>query len=163
MKIEIDLNDILGDEYGTETLADSVRRQVVEKMKAEIQVGISKKIDCELSAEIKKAIAENISTVMPDLIGSALDAEYIQVDKWGDRNPTPTTFRNQIVKSINEQFVYKAARYASDKNSFTRAIDDLVKVKLTDFKSAFLKEVNSNYLAETMEFAVKTLKEKLNL
>lgn len=29
MKIEIDLNDILGDEYGGETLQESARRQVI--------------------------------------------------------------------------------------------------------------------------------------
>lgn len=36
MKIEIDLNEILGDETGVETLADSVRRQVTDKLSREI-------------------------------------------------------------------------------------------------------------------------------
>jgi hypothetical protein len=52
MKIEIDLNDILGDEWGTETLADSVRRQVVEKLTQTVKEGVAKKIDHEVSRVI---------------------------------------------------------------------------------------------------------------
>jgi len=45
MKIEIDLNDILGDETGAETLQDSIKRQVIEKFTREIKAGISKRIE----------------------------------------------------------------------------------------------------------------------
>lgn len=43
MKVEIDLNNILGNESGAETLADSVRRQVIDSIKQQIHAQTHRK------------------------------------------------------------------------------------------------------------------------
>ncbi len=58
MKIEIDLNEILSDEYGSESLNDSIRRQVIDKLHNDVKAGIGKKIDTEISLAINSEIKE---------------------------------------------------------------------------------------------------------
>jgi hypothetical protein len=123
MKIEIGPNDILGDEYGTETLQESVRRQVIENLTRTIKGGIGKKIDIEVARILNEELQKVITEKMPAIVDDVLSAEYIPVDRWGGSKGTPTTFRAELVKAINEQMQYKPARYDSDKNAFTRAVD----------------------------------------
>ena len=54
MKVEIDLNDILGDEYGAETLQESVRRQVIDNLTLVIKEGVEKKIEAEVARVINQ-------------------------------------------------------------------------------------------------------------
>lgn len=63
MKIEIDLNQILGDESGVETLQESVRRQVVEKLSYEVRQNIAKKIDAEVAVCINESIKEGLKSI----------------------------------------------------------------------------------------------------
>ena len=59
MKIEIDLKDILGDEYGdVESLSESIERQVVDKLSKTVSDGILKKVDESVSALLNKKVEE---------------------------------------------------------------------------------------------------------
>ncbi len=118
MKFEIDLNEILGDENGVESIQESVRRQVVEKLTSEVKSGIAKKIDIEIAKQINTSMKEKLVEVMPGLIDQLLEHEYIPVDRYGDfQRDKFTTFRKELVKNITEGIVYKAQRSDYDKNA----------------------------------------------
>lgn len=164
MKIEIDLKDILRDEdYGSETVQESIRRQVTDKLVSQFSSGISKKIDEQVSKAIDEQIKKSLDEIRPNLIEHILDAEYIEVDRWGSRTGKPTTFRTQLVKSVHENMVYKNSSYSSDRNAFTNAVNAVLSEQVSAFKKSFDEIITNDYQKETKAYAVKVLKEKLGL
>ena len=163
MKIEIDLNDILGDESGAETLHDSVRRQVVDGMTAAIKKGVGEQINLAVAKTIQVEIEKYVETEMPKFLSELMDTKYMPVDRWGDRQREKTTFRKQLVAAIHENMVYKKANYESDKNVFTKAVDEVISQNVAAFKVEFGKQVDANVVAQTMQYATDTLKKKLGL
>ena len=163
MKIEIDLNDILGDEFGAETLQDSVRRQVIAKMTDEINKGIGKKIDEEIALTIKKSLDEVAKNILPNLMENLIDTEYTPVDQWGDRSKGQTSFRKELIKSIHENMVYKKDSYSDRENSFTRCVDAVIKNEVQKFEKNFTEIVTTEVSKKTIDFAVAELKKRLKL
>lgn len=162
MKIEIDLNDILGDEMGSETLQESVRRQVLDSVTKTVQTGISARIDAAISTTITAAIQEYLNGELPVLLANIMDSEYKPVGRYGEKGE-PTTFRKELVKSINENMVYKRTNYSSEANLFTKAVDAVVEDNLKSFKEEFRKKVDSDYTAYAMAYATEQLKKKLGI
>lgn len=163
MKIEIDLNDILGDEFGAETIQESVRRQVIDSLKHEIRQGIKGKIDTEIQEVIKSEVIDQVKRIAPDLLEGLLDLEYQPVTSWGSRESGPTTMRREFVKQMQKEFVYKKANYDSDKNAFTRSIDDTLKLLLEQFKKEFNVKVDEQFLVDAHEYAFKKIKERFKV
>lgn len=164
MKIEIDLKDILFDEnYGPETMQESIKRQVVDKMILQLSGGISKKIDTEIAKAIDEQIRKSLDDIRPNLIEQILDTEYISVDRYGDRTKEPTTFRKQLIKTVNENMVYKRESYHGSQNAFTNAIDSILADKAKEFRKQFDEIITNEYVKETKAYAVKILKEKLGI
>ena len=164
MKIEIDLKDIMHDEdFGSETMAESIKRQVVANIEKNLASGIAKKIDMEISKAIDEQIKKSLDEIRPSLIEQVLDSEYISVDRYGDRSKEPTTFRKQLIKAVNENMVYKKGNYYNDNNPFTKAVDAILEEKAKEFKKQFDEIINKEYVAETKADAVKVLKEKLGI
>jgi hypothetical protein len=91
-----------------------------------------------------------------------MNAEYTPVGQYGSRGE-PTTFRKELISEINRNMTYKAARYDSDKNAFTKAVDSTVAEKLREFQQLFNKTVDSTFVAEAMGFAAKKLAERLKI
>jgi len=162
MKVEIDLNDILGDEEGAETLADSIRRQVVDSIKAQIKTETARKIDEAVSQTISAGINEHLTKEMPALLASIMDAEFQPVTRYGEKS-SPTSFRKELVKQIHEQMQYKKTIYDSDKNPFTLAVDETVKKNMDEFRKEFVKKVDAEYTQEVMVLAIKTIKDRLKI
>lgn len=162
MKIEIDLNDILGDNSGVETLQDSIRRQVVDSFTATIRKSVNTEIEQAVSKTITTEIQTFIKAEMPALMAELLVTEYTPVGRFGEQGK-PTTFRAELVKSITENMVYRRANYDSDKNVFTKTIDAVVSDSVNAFKTEFQKQVDANYTAEVMALATATLKKKLGI
>ena len=162
MKVEIDLNDILGDEEGAETLADSIRRQVVDSIKAQIKTETARKIDEAVSQTISAGINEHLTKEMPALLASIMDAEFQPVTRYGEKS-SPTSFRKELVKQIHEQMQYKKTIYDSDKNPFTCAVDETVKKNMDEFRKEFVKKVDAEYTQEVMVLAIKTIKDRLKI
>lgn len=162
MKIEIDLNDILGDEQGAETLQESVRRQVVQKMTETIKSGVGKRVDAEIGTIINDEIKSVISAQMPSLLNGLMEAEYTIVGTYGSRGET-TTVRDQLVKMVTSQMTYIPKNYNSEKNAFTAAVDAVVSDRVGTFKADFDKTVDSKFIAEAMAYATKKLAERLNV
>jgi hypothetical protein len=162
MKIEIDLNDSLGDEEGQETLADSIRRQVIDSVKAQVKSETAKKIDEAVSVTISGAINTYLQTEMPTLLASIMDAEFQPISRYGEKS-APTSFRKELIKQIHEQMQYKKANYDSERNPFTRAVDETVKKNIDEFRTAFVKKVDAEYTQEVMTLAIKTIKDRLKI
>ena len=162
MKIEIDLDDILGGENGTETLQESVRRQVITAVSATVKTGIGEKIDRAISETITNNIQTFLKDQMPLLLGDIMDAEYTPVGRYGDAGK-PTSFRKQMLKTIEENMVYKKDNYSSDNNAFTRAVDDVIEQHMKLFKADFNKKVDADFTAAAMQYATEVLKKKLGI
>lgn len=162
MKIEIDLDDILGDENGVETMQESVRRQVVEALTELVSVGVKQRINSEVARVISETMQTALAEKMPALVDDVLNVPYRPVTRYGDRGDE-TTFRQQLIKEIGEQMAYKPARYDSDKNVFTKAVDSLVAAQMLEFSKLFNREVDTRFVAESMNHAAKRLAERLGV
>ena len=73
MIIEIDLNDILGDEFGNESMRESIKRQIIDSLKSDISVKIKRLIEDELTKEIKDQVATAIKDITPVFVKDLLD------------------------------------------------------------------------------------------
>ena len=163
MKIEIDLNDILTDEYSdSETLGESIKRQIVENLQGRIEKGIKQTIDLEISKFINEQIKEHTTTMMPSIINDLIDMEYTRVGRYGEKEGK-TTFRNELLKTIQEQMVYKRCSYSSDENHYTRAVNDIIKQQVDSFKIEFSKTLDETTVKDTMSYALSKLNERFNI
>lgn len=165
MKIEIDLNDILGGgEYGepAETLQDSIRRQVIDAIVKSTSDGIKRKINEETSRVINEALQAAVQEQMPALLADLMNAEYVPVDRYGSR-AAPTTFRNEMIKAIQEQMVYKKTSFSSDASAFTKAVDSVISENVNAFKVEFGKQVNSQFVAQAMQYAASEMSKRLGI
>lgn len=163
MKIEIDLNDILGDEDGAETLQESVRRQVIDGLTTAVKKGVGEQINHAVAKTIQTQIEEYVEKEMPAMLAGIVDSTYIPVNRWGEREREPTTFRKELVKSINENMVYKKTNYSSDANAFTKAVDGVIEENLKSFKAEFQKKVDADFVAHAFQYAQDALKKKLGI
>jgi hypothetical protein len=162
MKIEIDLNDILGDEYGAETLQESVKRQVISNLTSTLSQSVRKKIDDETRQVIDEEIRKAVAIQMPDLISNLMETEYVPVSRYGETAQS-TTFRKELVKEINEQMKYVKMNWDSEKNAFSKAVDDVVSENVKTFKAEFGRQVNSQFLSEAYSYAAKVLAERAGI
>ena len=164
MKVEIDLNDILGcDENGPgETLQESIRRQVIQKVTEDLKKGIKQKLDEQVSKIMNEQIGIVMTEKMPALISDIMDTPYTPVDRYGSKDK-PTSFREQLIKVMQENMVYKPTPYHGDKNTFTRAVDDTITKMIDGWKKSFDTKVNDTFTASAFEYATSALKKKLGI
>ena len=164
MKIEVDLNDIFCDEDGEpcESLQQSVERQVVARLSKKVEEGIGKQIDSEVARVISTKLQEVADTMLPTLAEDMINAEYQPVGSFGDRGE-PTTFRKALIKTVSEKLVYKKARYDSDNNAFTKAVDGVISENMKAFQSEFNKLVTGKFREEALAYAVENLKKSLGI
>ena len=165
MKIEVDLNDIFCDEEGnpSESLQQSVERQVVESMTRKLEKGIGKQVDEAVAAVISKKLQELADTLLPKLAEDMLNAEYTVVDNYGNRAKEPTTFKKELVKIISTKLKYEATRYDSDKNVFTKTVDNVIESNMKLFQSEYNKLVTDGFTKDALTYAVMELKKKLGI
>lgn len=163
MKIEIDLNDIFASEEGVETLQESVKRQVIDAVSREIKESIRKKVSDSVQEVVLMEVKEAVKAITPNLLNELLDAEYIQVDRWGSKTQEPTTFRRELVKQIHKEMTYNKGNYNSDRNTFTRTVDDIVEKLTSDFKKSYNTEVDSKFTKDALFYAETKLRERLGI
>lgn len=163
MKIEIDLNDILGDEYGSETLQESIKRQVIENLTKKVSDGISKRIDQEVNSVINTSIASAVEERMQGIVDDILTTPYQPVDRWGSSVGAPTTFREALVKSIHENMVYKKTQYSSDANIFTKSVDAVIAEQMKIISALYKETVDQEIGKQAFALAISSLKTKLGL
>jgi len=164
MKIEVNLNDIFCDEDGepSESLQESIERQVVSHLSRKMEAGIGKQIDSEVSRIISTKLQEVADEMLPRLAEDMINAEYRPVDRYGDKSKT-TTFRQELVKVVSEDLIYKKKQYNSDKNVFTSAVDAVIEENLKAFQADFNALVSDKFRDEALAHAVNSLKKTLKL
>lgn len=164
MKFEIDLNEILGDEYGNmETLAESVRRQVIDKLIEKVSDGIQTQIDTEVARVLSEELQAAVKHKMPELLNDLLTTEYRPLDRWGEQVKESTTFRKELVKEITSQMVYKNSQYSSERNTFTNAVNSVVEESVKAMQKEFDKKIIEMFQKEAFDYAMKQMAKKLEL
>ena len=164
MKIEVDLKDIFIDEDGNpdETVEESLKRQVVDVLLQRASKGLTATIDRQVAQKIDELISEAVEGKMPGIVDDIMNVVYTPVGTYGERGE-PTTFRDQLVKTIGEKMQYKSERYDSDKTPFTKAVDAAIEVQSAQFKKDFDAIVNDKFRKEALDYAVSKLQKALGL
>lgn len=164
MKIEIDLNNIFRDEDGNpdESLEESIRRQVIEKMTGDLRKRLFQRMDEELSSIMRTQINAVMTDQMPSLIDDIMNVTYTPVDRYGSRSE-PTTFRAEIIKAIGANMKYEPRNYSNEENAFTKAVKSIVEAKTRAVQEEITKQVDVKFKEDAITFAVKKLSERLGL
>lgn len=164
MKIEIDLDTIFRTEDGepNESLEEAVRREVLDRLSGDLRKRLFARLDETLATIMSAQVSEVVKEKMPSLIEDILNVSYTPVARYGDRG-TPTTFRNEIVKSIGEQMKYEPKSYGRDENPFTQAVRSIVDAKTDAIKDEITKRVDVQFKEDAIKFAVARLSERLGL
>jgi len=157
MKIEIDLNDILGDEYGTESIQESVRRQVTDYLVNDFKKRVGKCLDVEIGKKVDEILKTQLDKKLPTMIEDLWDTKYVPTTIYGEKKEE-TTLRNELIKKISEEMVYKKDRYNSKINVFTENVDKSVESIMKDFRKDFEKSINEEFRKEALLYAAKKLK-----
>ena len=164
MKIEIDLENVFRDEDGCpeESLEESVRRQVISRLTEDYRKKLFDRFDLELGKIMRDQIETVMADRMPGFVDDILDAEYIPVTRYGERQPV-TTFRAEIIEAIAKNLKYEPKNYSSDENAFTRAVKSVVEAKTSEIKKGLIEEIDTKFRADAIGFAVQQLSERLGL
>lgn len=162
MKVEIDLNEILGDEYGAETLQESIRRQVIDNVSAVVKTGIAKKVEEEVSSLINDEVRKSVADKLPSIVDDLLSTKYTPLDSYG-RAGKETDMRTALIDELTKQLVYKPTNSSYDRNYFTKSVDEVVASSINEFKASYQKTIDENISKEMLAHAVSVLKTKLGL
>jgi hypothetical protein len=164
MEIKINLNDVFRDEDGApeETMEESIRRQIIDKLTGDMRKRLFDRVDEALAMVLQSEVAKAIEGKMPDLIDDILNVTYTPVTRYGDRG-APTTFRSEIVKAIGENLKYEPRNYSSEENAFTRAVKSIVELKAREIQKAITEQVDTKFKEDAIKFAVSKLSERLGL
>jgi hypothetical protein len=164
MKIEIDLENIFRDEDGNpdESLQESIRRQVVDRLSGDYRKRLFDRFDIELGTIMREQIHAVMAEHMGPFVDQILDAEYVPVSTYGARG-TPTTFRAEIIASISENMKYEPKNNPSNENVFTRAVKSVVELKTKQIKDELLAQIDPKFKADAIGYAVTELSKRLGL
>jgi hypothetical protein len=99
---------------------------------------------------------------MPELLDDILNFSYTPVSSYGQKGE-PTTFKEQLIKSVATNMVYAPKQYKSEENAFTTAVRSVIEAQTTAVREALVKEVNENFKKDALQYAVKLLSEKLGI
>jgi uncharacterized phage protein gp47/JayE len=162
MKFEIDLSDVMGEEFEGASTQEVIKQMVVDKLVDFSKKALQQKIDVEVAKCIDEEIKIAIKNQMPSIIQDVTNCEYTPVDNWGQKK-TPTTFRKQLLESISKEMEYKRQNYDSDKNVFTRTVDSVIKECVENFGKKFNKEVEERFFTEAVKSATDNIRRKLGI
>lgn len=164
MKIEIDLDDIFRDDEGNpeESLQDSIRRQVITKLEGDLRKRLFERMDLELAGILRESMEAAVSQKVPGLIDDLMVATYRPCDRYGSLSE-PTTFRNELLKTVMEQLTYKPDSHTYRENVFTKAVREIVEKQTREMKSALEDQINEQFKRDALTYAVETLSKRLGL
>lgn len=160
MKIEIDLTDIFCEQEDPCDLQEAIKQEVIRSLTQTLGKGIERVVREETIAVLNEELRKAVSEQMPQIVNDLINTTYTPVDKYGSTS-APTTFRQALVNEINANMVYRKTTFDSDKNIFTRAVDDVLKENITTFKYEMKKQVDSQYTALVLQEAASALVAKL--
>lgn len=166
MEIKIDLKELLIEEYDDErTLAEKLKDEIVSYSSSEIIREVKKEVLTLVKEEVLKA-KEDIVTEASDKIVEelllAIDSEYEIINQWGDVQGK-STLRKRFVEMVKHQLEYTPRSFSSDRNYFTRSIDELIETEVRKFKKEYNSLVDDKFIEEAMEHATRKLRQRLQI
>lgn len=167
LSIELDLNEILTDEngYPEESVEQSIKRQVIEKIAETAKKGIGRQIEISIRDAVAKVIDSAVAEKLPSMIDMLLNEEYTPRTQWGEKLE-PTTVRNELIKRFREEFQYvKTDPYGnrSKATAFSQAVDKFVEEKLREFKKTFDDTVGKQFHEEALKYVGQVISKKFNV
>ncbi|MHB1310498.1 MAG: hypothetical protein ACYC3L_00680 [Gemmatimonadaceae bacterium] len=164
MKIEIDLDTIFRDEEGEpgESIEEAVRRQVTDRLTGDLRKRLFDRLDHQLSEVMRDQIGAVMKEKMPALMDDILNATYVPVSNYGQR-AEPTTFRNEIIRSVAANMKYEPKNHSSDENAFTQAVKSVVTAQTKAIRDELTKQIDTQFAADALKTAVAKLAERLGL
>lgn len=172
VQIEIDLDDILyertydGEYQEIETVKESVERQlkqgIIEEIKASYLKDFKQQLFSEVMSEIKTEYLALAKTKVPEMLENALTRKYERVDRWGSKYEE-SSFIDQFVAELNKQLKYEKTSYSSDKNTFTKLVDECIEKLTRDWKSDFDKHIKDQVLRDAYTYALDKVAKAFNV
>lgn len=164
MKLEIDLGDILRDENGDpeESLQESIRRQIVDRMSGDLRKRLFQRMDEELSRVMSAQLRAAVEQQMPALLEDVMNTSYTPISKFGEKGQS-TTFRAELVRAVAENMKYQPRAYASEENAFTKAVRSILEAQMDAIRKEIVSAVDVKFKQDAIAFAVKQLSERLGL
>lgn len=164
MKIQIDLNDIFQEEGYTESLNESIRRQVIDAVKADSLRRVGEMIKEEMAKVIHEQVSEQVKLIAPKLCNELVDLEYQPITSYGSKDGGPTTMRKKFIEELKKEFVYKPnTPYPSDMNAFTKAIKQTVEQVASEARKDMSNKINQELLNSAYVAALEKIKEMLRV
>jgi len=163
MQITINLDELFCDENGPGEPAElAIRRQVIARLTDDYRERVFRQFDDELAKIIQAQLQEAVTAKMPSFVEDLMNSEFTPVDNYGRRGQ-PTTFRNELIRAINNQLEYKPKTYSNEENAFTKAVKAVVAEQLAAFKKEFTSKIDSTFRRDALAYAVAQLQERLGL
>lgn len=164
MKVEIDLSDVLyDDEAGAEeTLAECVRRQVVNQLADRFHAKIEKEVTQTVQSLIDQSVKTLVNAKVQEATELALDTEYTPVDSYG-RKAEPTTIRKTFVAALQGVMKFERRNSSYDQSAFTNAVMAAVDAHLKEFKSQYTKLVDAEFTSAVLAESQRKLQERLGI
>lgn len=164
MKIEIDLSDVLRDEYGEpgETVKQSISRQVVEKIAEDARTATKNAVDDAISRSIIDVINTTLNDRLPILFENLLDYEYTPVGRYGEESG-PTTIRKELHAKLTEIARFESRQWSSDESAFTRSVKAAVDAKMGEFRKEWVRTVDNKFMADVMQHAATIFAKRAGL
>jgi hypothetical protein len=161
MKIELNIDDIFARGEGV-SLESEIKAEIVDRIIEHYGATIKRNIEDFTAAEVRKVIQVRVAEQLPAAISGFMDMEYTPVARYGEKSE-PTTLAKELHKTLVEQMVYKPTTYSSDKNAFTKAADEAVGKKMTEFQKEWTRVIDAQFVAEAMKYATESLAKRLGV
>lgn len=162
MKIDLDLEEIFNEEGSVE---DSIKERIVQAITQRISAKVEKTIAQTVDSLLKEGVKEQVSGFLSKLIPDLMNYEFQETSRYGETKEEKTTVKNKILKILQNECVYKAARsgYSNEQNAFTSAMQNIIAEQMKLYKPQFDKEINALFVKEAMDYAQESLKKRLGI
>jgi hypothetical protein len=163
ISIEISLENVFTDEngYPSESVEESIRRQVVQEITRTCKGKIDSEIVNVVHSTVTKLIDDAVAEKVPGMIEMLLNERYTPMTSWGEKH-APTSVREELIKRFRDEFQYtKPDRYGNHtRTKFSDAVDKFVQEKLSEFKKEFNETVGKEFNAQAMKYVAEMVAKK---
>lgn len=163
MKIDLDLTEVFESDDGEQikvSMADRIIDAVADRCLKGFTEKLNATVEQRLSDEVDKALIPVLESKIGAIFDNLLDYEFRPVSNYGRRDK-PTTLRNRIIDAIEENTGYKKTTWESEKNVFTKKVDEVISREMGGFRDIITKELTSEFKKACISEAAKLLASKL--
>lgn len=160
MKIDLDMSEIF-DEDG-ERIKLSVQEQIFEAIVKKAIALLDRQIGDQVRKRIVDSITPRINAALDSIIPALMDYEFCETSGYGV-SKDKTTVRSRMLHDLEKAMTWKTSNYDSEKSAYTRTIEKIVAEQMKLYTKKFDDEVNSKFIKEAFDYAVKKLGEKLGV